>query len=74
MGDKIDMSLDDIIKTTKKPGLGGNRGARRGGNRGRGAGAGGFRTRGGGGGGVFRGGVQKRRSSGSGNRSFQKVY
>ena len=34
MTDKLDLSLDDIIKITKKPGRGGNRG--RGNRRGRG--------------------------------------
>lgn len=68
MGDKLDMSLDDIIKSTKKPGGRGGRGGR-GASRGRGGR--GRPNRGGGGRGVFRGGVQKRRSGGvGGNRSF----
>lgn len=65
MGDKLDMSLDDIIKSSKKSGGRGGRGGRGAGGRG----SRGRQNRGGGGRGVFRGGVQKRRSAG-GNRSF----
>ncbi|XP_064617939.1 THO complex subunit 4-B-like [Liolophura sinensis] len=66
-GDKIDLSLDDIIKMNKKGGGGGGRGrgGRRGGTSGLRGRAGTSRGRGGrrgaAGGGVFRGGVQKRR-------------
>ena len=68
MGDKIDMSLDDIIKSNKKPG-GRGRGGRGRPSRGRGT-----PRRQNRGGGVFRGGVQKRRSGGGENRSFNKVF
>ena len=67
MADKLDLSLDEIIKMSKK-GKGGGRGGRGGQRGGRGRGSGG-RGRGGGRGfgGVQRGGVQKRSNRG-GNR------
>jgi len=75
MSDKLDLSLDDIIKQTKKPRRGGPRGGGRGAGRGsgrgtsRGRGAGSGQRRGGGGGGVFRGGVNQR---GRRTGSYQK--
>ena len=73
MTDKLDMSLDDIIKSNKGRGRGRGRGAGRSPRGGSGRGG---RFRGGRGGnassGVFRGGVNKRRG-GSFNNSLQRV-
>lgn len=66
MGDKIDMSLDDIISQNKKSGQGRGRGGRRGGQRGGRGGRSSNR-------GVQRGGVQKRRGGGNRPTPYNRV-
>ncbi|CAH1795433.1 unnamed protein product [Owenia fusiformis] len=74
MPDKLDMSLDDIIKSSKGNKRGGGRGGGRGNSqRGSRRGTGNFRKSGSAGGrGVSRGGVQKRRTSGGGGGAYSR--
>ena len=72
MGDKIDMSLDDIIKSKKKTGGDRGRGGSVGGGRGKGKGGRSRKQSKLGGSGVRGGGVQQRRR-GSGNRQITRV-